>query len=72
MLMGMTASIKAAGRKEKEKICIAMFSPNGMQRRSGCVAAWHDDSHQIDRRMESPQALYPISQAHHRPCVATV
>jgi hypothetical protein len=30
----MTASIKGRLRKEKEKICIAMFSPNGMQQAS--------------------------------------
>jgi hypothetical protein len=41
----MTASIKGGLRKQKEKICIAVFSPNEMQRGSGCAAAWHDDPH---------------------------
>jgi hypothetical protein len=40
----MMPSIKGGVRRQKEKIFIAVFSPNEMQRGSGCAATWHDNS----------------------------
>src|SRR5439155_26856479 len=67
MPVQMTASINRVREMKKRKFVSSCFRQTECNGHPGCTAAWHDDSYQIDCRVESQRALYPIFQAHHAP-----